>query len=74
MMESRLGLSATAHVAAARDIIRFVDLDTAWMPAQDPVVGGITSTGEWVTLPDGPGLGAAFEESFLARCPRSTVS
>lgn len=73
MMESRLGLTATAHVAAARDVICFVDLDTAWMLAEDPVIGGITYDGERVTLPDTPGIGAEFRESFLERCAKVSM-
>jgi len=66
--ESRLGLTAAAHLAAARPGIRFVDLDSAYNWDADPVIGGMTyvpDRGGLIRLPDGPGLGAALDENFL---------
>ncbi|MFP3525585.1 enolase C-terminal domain-like protein, partial [Pantoea sp. SIMBA_072] len=39
--ESRLGLSAAAHVACARPNIQFIDLDSALHFCADPVKGGL---------------------------------
>lgn len=68
MSETRLALTAAAQLASARPIIRFLDLDSADMHAADPVVGGITyGQGGRLALPEGPGLGAELDRTFLAR-------
>ncbi len=66
--ESRLALSASAHLASARPGIHFIDLDSAYTFKSDPVLGGITydqETGGVIHLPDGPGLGAEFDTEAL---------
>ncbi|HEX3345796.1 MAG TPA: dipeptide epimerase, partial [Polyangiaceae bacterium] len=40
MVETRLGMSAAAHLACALGGADFVDLDTAWLLAGDPYEGG----------------------------------
>lgn len=58
MVETRLGMTAGAHVAAALGGVEFVDLDTAWLLAADPYDGrGYEATGPKYVLPDEPGLG-----------------
>lgn len=58
MVETRLGMTAGAHVAAALGGVEFVDLDTAWLLAADPYEGrGYTAQGPHYELPDEPGLG-----------------
>jgi len=57
MVETRLGMSAGAHVAAALGGVEFVDLDTAWLLADDPYEGGYEADGPRYTVSDGPGLG-----------------
>lgn len=58
MVETRLGMTAGAHVAAALGGVEFVDLDTAWLLAADPYEGrGYTAVGPRYVLPDEPGLG-----------------
>lgn len=57
MVETRLGMSAAAHVACAVGGVEFVDLDTAWLLADDPYVGGYEADGPRYTMPDRPGLG-----------------
>lgn len=58
MVETRLGMTAGAHVAAALGGVEFVDLDTAWLLAADPYAGrGYIADGPRYTLPDEPGLG-----------------
>jgi L-alanine-DL-glutamate epimerase-like enolase superfamily enzyme len=59
MVETRLGMTAAAHVACAVGNVDFVDLDTAWLLAEDPYVGGYVADGPRLTLSDEPGLGVA---------------
>ncbi|PHZ84748.1 mandelate racemase/muconate lactonizing enzyme family protein [Paremcibacter congregatus] len=66
--ESRLGLSAAAHLAMARPNIVFLDLDSAYHFKSDPVIGGVvfdTKVGGLLHLPDTPGHGAEIKESYL---------
>ncbi|WP_041257693.1 mandelate racemase/muconate lactonizing enzyme family protein [Fibrella aestuarina] len=74
MSESRLALSAKAHVAAARQNIRFCDLDACFEHAEDPVQGGIVYNGYQITIPDEPGIGADVDPAFLARCLKSEIA
>jgi len=72
MMESRLGLTAAAHVASARPNIRYVDLDSHLQLAADPIIGGARWAGSTISLPDDPGIGAAVDPAFLTGCERAT--
>ncbi|HRI66657.1 MAG TPA: dipeptide epimerase [Polyangium sp.] len=66
MVETRLGMTAGAHVAAALGGVEYVDLDTAWLLAEDPYAGrGYIADGPRYELPDEPGLG------IFAALPRS---
>jgi L-alanine-DL-glutamate epimerase-like enolase superfamily enzyme len=57
MVETRLGMTAAAHVACALGGVDFVDLDTAWLLADDPYVGGYVADGAHYAMPpDAPGL------------------
>jgi L-alanine-DL-glutamate epimerase-like enolase superfamily enzyme len=56
MLESRVGLTAAAHLAAALGDIEWVDLDVAFLLAQDPAEGGMSTEGARLSLPLGPGL------------------
>jgi L-alanine-DL-glutamate epimerase-like enolase superfamily enzyme len=57
MVETRLGMTAAAHVACALGGVEFVDLDTAWLLAGDPYEGGYVASGPLYTMPATPGLG-----------------
>lgn len=57
MVETRVGLLAMAHVVAALGGVDWVDLDTAFLLADDPFVGGWTVDGPDLHLTDAPGLG-----------------
>jgi L-Ala-D/L-Glu epimerase len=57
MVESRVGLLAMAHVVAALGGVDWVDLDTAFLLADDPFEGGWTVTGAHIQLTGEPGLG-----------------
>ena len=66
--ETRLGLSASAHLAMARANICFLDLDSAFYISADPVVGGIMFDevrGGVIHVSDDPGLGAEISEDHL---------
>lgn len=66
MTETRLGLTAAAHLAIAFPIIRFVDLDGADMHLIDPIIGGLQySDGGRIVVSDAPGLGVDVDEDFL---------
>lgn len=74
MTESRLGLTAAAHLVSARPNIAFADLDTAFFHAEDRVIGGIQYHGGTIQLPDDPGLGADFERAYLSSLEKITVA
>ena len=58
-VESRLGFTASAHLALASDCVSWCDFDTPLMLEEDPVEGGIVyGFGGRVMVPDGVGLGA----------------
>jgi L-Ala-D/L-Glu epimerase len=57
MVETRLGMTAAAHVACALGGVDFVDLDTAWLLADDPYSGGYDAAGPYYTMPTTAGLG-----------------
>jgi L-Ala-D/L-Glu epimerase len=65
-LESRLGFTASAHLALSSDNIKFCDFDTPLMLQDDPVVGGITygPKGE-INVPEKPGTGATVDEKYL---------
>lgn len=57
MVESKLSVTAAAHLAGAKKNITRFDLDTALLLAEDPVAGGIRVEAPILILPDAPGLG-----------------
>ncbi len=68
MSESRLGLSAAAHLASARPNIKYLDLDSALFFKSDPIEGGIKYDNQIkgkITLPDTPGHSAKIRDDFL---------
>jgi L-alanine-DL-glutamate epimerase-like enolase superfamily enzyme len=66
MTESRLGLSAGAHLVSSRPNIAFADLDGADMLKDDPVIGGMVyEEGGRIGLPEEPGLGADIDPEYL---------
>lgn len=65
-VESRIGFTASAHLALAHEAVKWCDMDTPLMFAEDPVVGGITfGEGGSVKVPETPGLGATVDERWL---------
>jgi L-alanine-DL-glutamate epimerase-like enolase superfamily enzyme len=57
MMESKVSVTAAAHLAASRRVITKYDLDPPILCASDPVSGGASYSGSSISLPDAPGLG-----------------
>jgi len=73
MLETRLGLSAAAHLVSARPNICYADLDGYISLKEDPILGGARYDVGEITLPDTPGHGADVEPDFLARCERIAI-
>jgi L-alanine-DL-glutamate epimerase-like enolase superfamily enzyme len=70
-MESKLGMTASAHLALANSHIHHCDFDTPLMFTEDPVIGGINYLNKGIVdVPDTPGLGAAIDESFLKKAEK----
>ncbi len=73
-MESRLGMTAGAHLALANDAIRHCDFDTPLMFTEDPVIGGIRYLSNGVIeVPDTPGLGAVIDEGYLKKAEKVII-
>jgi L-alanine-DL-glutamate epimerase-like enolase superfamily enzyme len=73
-MESRLGMTAAAHLELANDHIVHCDFDTPLMFTEDPVEGGIVYKDKGVVdVPDSPGLGARIDEEWLGKCKRVII-
>jgi o-succinylbenzoate synthase len=65
-LESRLGMSAFAHLALSSPNIIHFDFDTALMFSKDPVTGGIEyKSGGLIEIPDTSGIGASIKPEFL---------
>lgn len=73
MIETRLGLTAAAHLASARPNIWYLDLDSHLDLKEDPVDGGADWDGSTITLSDEPGIGAEVKPAFLERCESVTI-
>jgi L-alanine-DL-glutamate epimerase-like enolase superfamily enzyme len=67
MVETRVGLLAMAHVVAALGGVDWVDLDTAFLLADDPFEGGWSCDGPRIRLDAAAGLGVAIS------APRTTA-
>lgn len=57
MIESKIGITAAASLAAGSPAITINDLDAADLMATDPITGGIHYEKNEIVLPDAPGLG-----------------
>jgi L-alanine-DL-glutamate epimerase-like enolase superfamily enzyme len=73
MMESRLGLTAAAHLASSMNHFKFFDLDSAHLLAEDPIVGGMRYENDMVVLDESPGLGVEVDARYLKTCQCMTV-
>lgn len=57
MVETKLGMTAAAHLAASLGGADFADLDTAFLLTENPFEGGYEAQGAVLHLPEAPGLG-----------------
>ncbi|HEK85808.1 MAG TPA: dipeptide epimerase [Candidatus Aminicenantes bacterium] len=67
MLETRLGLTAAAHLVASQKNIVFADLDGNSEHKIDPIIGGIKVEKGIIYLPEAPGLGADVDNNFLKK-------
>ena len=68
--ESRMALTAAAHVVMSRRCCRFADLDAFLDLSVDPVIGGMQADAGVITLPAAPGLGLDVDPAYLATLTR----
>ncbi len=57
MLESKLSVSAAAHLGAAKGVITRADLDGPSLCSEDPYTGGPDFDGPYITMNETPGLG-----------------
>jgi L-Ala-D/L-Glu epimerase len=67
MNESRVALTAAAHVVCSQRNIRYADLDAFLEHQVDPVIGGMRVDGGVVKMPEIPGLGLDIDPGFLKK-------
>lgn len=73
-MESKLAMTANAHLALSSKNILHCDFDTPLMFAQDPVSGGINYKENGVIeVPDTFGLGASIDDEKLANMEKAII-
>ncbi|MGA2001027.1 MAG: dipeptide epimerase [Terriglobales bacterium] len=65
MQETRVGLTAAAHVVASQKNILYADLDAFLIHSFDPVIGGMEVKDGQIHLPPAPGLGLDVDPTFL---------
>jgi L-Ala-D/L-Glu epimerase len=66
MAETRLGVTASAHLGCSDPVFQYFDLDAHVGHTVDPIDGGIEIVGGRVRLSHEPGLGARPSEDYLA--------
>lgn len=67
MLDSKIALTAAAHVVASQKNIIYADLDGNTEHVVDPVIGGMTVKGGVISLPETPGLGVDVDPAFLKK-------
>jgi L-alanine-DL-glutamate epimerase-like enolase superfamily enzyme len=70
MLESKLALTAAAHVVASQANIVYADLDGNSEHMTDPVVDGMTVKAGVLTLSEKPGLGCDVDPAFVKKLRR----
>ena len=65
MLEGNVAVTAAAHLAMAKDVIRKIDLDGPALCRENPVLGGAAFDGPNITLPEKPGLGIEGVEGLV---------
>ena len=72
--ESRLGITAEAHLAHVANNILYYDFDTPLMFTEDPVSGGaVYGENGLVTVTETPGLGATIDSARLEKMEKVSV-
>ncbi len=66
MLEAKIGITASAHLAAARPVINYADLDGILLHSEDPFSGGVRVEGDELVLPDAAGIGVEVDEGWLS--------
>jgi L-Ala-D/L-Glu epimerase len=65
-LESRIGFTASAHLALTSENICYCDFDSPLMFTENPVEGGIEyQNNGLVIIPEVPGLGASIPDNYL---------
>lgn len=73
-LESRLGFTASAHLALTSNNIEFCDFDTPLMFSEDPVTDGIIYNEKGIiSMPEKPGLGASVDEKYLEKLQKVII-
>lgn len=67
MLDSKIALTAAAHVVASQKNIIYADLDGNADHVVDPIVGGMRVKGGVISLPETPGLGVDVDPAFLKK-------
>jgi L-alanine-DL-glutamate epimerase-like enolase superfamily enzyme len=67
IIETRLGLTAAAHVHGACRNIVFADLDSYFSHTFDPIVDGMAVQNGMITLPEKPGLSVDVDPVFIKK-------
>lgn len=67
MLETRLALTAAAHVVASQANIVYADLDGNSEHVSDPIVDGMAVKAGTLTLPEKPGLGCDVDPAFVKK-------
>jgi len=67
MLDTRLALTAAAHVVASQANIVYADLDGSADQTIDPVIDGIQIQAGTLTLPEKPGLGCDVDPAFVKK-------
>ncbi len=67
MLDSKIALTAAAHVVASQKNIIYADLDGNSDHVIDPIVGGMTVKSGVISLPETPGLGVDVDPAFLKK-------
>lgn len=57
MLESKISVSAAAHLTAAKSVITRADLDGPGLCKADPYTGGPVFDANWIRMTDAPGIG-----------------
>ena len=73
--ESKIALSASVHLAVARDEIIYYDLDSTMMHSFDPTSASYNvDPNGLITLNDMPGLGIEIDHQYLSSLPKISIT